>query len=181
MEEILLSGECGGIHNLPLFISNNPYDKKGNETELCNVDAIIKTNETIRIIIEIEESGFLPTKICGKYLTSNLAKYYQYKKEERIFLDFSNIVFIQILDMQKQSKDKENQFRHIETAIKNLINVAEDNGFDHGCIKDYDMVLLKAKKISELKKITNEIDENEYNKIEYADLKNIIETKLGIK
>jgi len=176
-----LSGECGGNHNLPLFIRNDTNDTTGNATELCNVDAIIKTSDAIGIIIEIEESGYLPTKICGKYLTSNLAKYYQYKKIDYIPFDSLNISFIQIIDMRKQSKEKEEQFRHIEKAIKNLINVAEKGGFEHGCIKEYNIVLINAKKINGLMEINNEIDENEYNKTkEYAELINIIEAKLGI-
>jgi hypothetical protein len=174
--EIILSGECDGNHNIPLFISM--LGEKGNDIELCNVDAIIKINETIRIIIEIEESGFLPTKICGKYLTSNLAKYYQYKKEPPIVLDSSNLIFIQVLDIQKQSEDKEKQFKHIETAIKNLIDVAEDNKFEHGCIKDYYIVPINAKQIKTLYQINEKVDKDEYDKSEYEKIKQIIEKEL---
>ena len=176
--KVTLARECDGDHNLPLFTA--PDDKKSNATELCNVDAIIMIDQKIKIILEIEESGFLPTKICGKYLTSNLAKYYQYKNGSPIALDSSIVTFIQVLDTQNQSEDKQKQFKHIETAIKNLINVAEDNKFEHGCIKDYNIVLINAKDIKTLKSIDEKIDDNEYNKKEYNKLKNIIENELGI-
>lgn len=51
-----LSSECGGKHNLPLFLSN----EKSNKTEFCNVDILLIKNEKIKVIIEIEESDDKP-------------------------------------------------------------------------------------------------------------------------
>ena len=70
--QLLLAPECGGRHNLPLFSSS----QKGNDTEFSNVDALIIQNNSVSVILEIEESGLIPTKICGKFLTSALSTHF---------------------------------------------------------------------------------------------------------
>ena len=68
---------CGGNQQIPLFCSN----EKSNKTEYCNVDLLVIQDGKIRVIIEIEESDVKPTQICGKFLTSALARYYIHETE----------------------------------------------------------------------------------------------------
>src|SRR4051794_20054773 len=58
--------------NIPLFCS----EEKGNDTEYCNVDALILLGGRIKVIVEIEESGLKPTHIFGKFLASAAALCY---------------------------------------------------------------------------------------------------------
>jgi hypothetical protein len=174
--DLKLSPECDGGKNIPLFISNS----KRNETELCDVDAMIIKNNEINIIIEIEETGFLPTKVCGKFLTSNLAELYQYKNEESIPIKNASILFIQVIDIQKQSSAKQNQFQHIETAINDLLNTAHAENFKIGCIKRYKIIQINGEKIKGVNPPDDAEDKKEYNKEEYSELKKEIENELKL-
>jgi hypothetical protein len=175
-----LSPECDGCHNLPLYIKSPVENETKSENEMCNVDAMILKNNDINIIIEIEESGFIPTKICGKYLTSNLAKLYQYKTIETIPTKESNILFIQIVDIQYQGQTKKSQFSHIETAINKLLETANDDGFEIGCIKRYKIIQIDGKSINGLNPNNDGEDEKEYDKKEYDELRKIIEDELKL-
>ncbi len=120
--KIFKSPECGGTHNIPLFCSK----EKANSTEYCNVDLLILKNEKIKVIIEIEESGIIPNKICGKFLTSALSSYYIHESENNRPIDMDNsVAFIQILDTSKleESTSKKGQFANIEKSIQNVIPV----------------------------------------------------------
>lgn len=120
--KIIKSIECGGNQNIPLFCSR----EKGNDTEYCNVDLLILKNGKIKVIIEIEESGIIPTKICGKFLTSALSSYYIHESENNIPIEMDNsVTFIQILDTSKleESTSKKEQFTNIEKSIKNVIPI----------------------------------------------------------
>ena len=55
---------CDGKQHLSLFVGK----VKERETHMCDVDMLIVSEGLVRIIVEIEESGFIPTKICGKFL-----------------------------------------------------------------------------------------------------------------
>ena len=93
---------CGGDQRLPLF-----YDKeKSRATEYCNVDMLLLKNNRVRAIIEIEESNVKPTQICGKFLTSALAKYYIHDNEENKPVEMDDhVAFIQIVDTSKLKKN----------------------------------------------------------------------------
>ena len=67
--ELLCDPACGGKQHLPLFVGT----RKGRDTRMCCVDLLVILSGKIRVIVEIEESGFHPTKICGKFLQSVLA------------------------------------------------------------------------------------------------------------
>jgi hypothetical protein len=177
--ELKLSPECTGEHNLPLYIKEPEAGETKSENELCNVDAMILKDNNISIIIEIEESGFLPTKICGKYLTSNLARIYKYKDIESIEINNASILFIQVVDIQEQGNVKQKQFEHIETAINNLLNMAFTEKFEIGCINKYKIIQVNGKTIMDCPSSKENEDEKEYNKSEYKDLISIIETELG--
>lgn len=105
-KELLLDSACGGSQNIPFFL-NKP---RSNDKEICNVDAAIIKGGKIKIIIEIEESSRTPTQICGKLLTSILAKYYIHgNQKNEVSLPIENALFIQILKKfsQRRSKKKD--------------------------------------------------------------------------
>ena len=141
----ILSPECGGKKDIPLFIK----EPKSAGTEICNVDAMVIKDGKIKIIIEIEESDTKPTQICGKYLTSNLAELYAYKKSEKIGIDMASVMFIQILDMKGFSKksSKSKQFDHIEKAINDVIDTARLSKFNLGCIKKYKIIKIDSSRL----------------------------------
>lgn len=135
--KVVLARECGGNQNIPLFL----HESKSNETEICNVDAMIIKDDTIRVLIEIEVSDTRPTQVCGKYLTSNLAKFYIHKqdgKETTMTLKKSGVLFIQIIDSTKFPKksSKQKQLENIEKATNAVIG--------HGCIKKYTLVIING-------------------------------------
>jgi hypothetical protein len=146
--ESILAKECGGSQDIPLFLKQ----PKSNETEICNVDAMVIKNGKIKIIIEIEESNNKPTQICGKYLTSNLATLYAHdslpSKDKELKIDKSSITFIQVIDSKDlpERSSKLDQLNNIETAINILITAAMNAEVDHGCIKKYVLTTIDANK-----------------------------------
>jgi len=115
--------------------------EKNLENRLCKVDAIIikqeNGNDAVKIIIEIEESSFLPTKICGKYLTSAIAGRYVYKGKT-IPIHKNSVLFIQVIDLPKllREKDKSKKKEQLE-IIRNEINKKQI-----GCIKQYELIFM---------------------------------------
>ncbi|MDD8021231.1 MAG: hypothetical protein PHU81_08670 [Acidobacteriota bacterium] len=119
--KVMLDKACGGQRILPLFIS----DKKGNETEICDVDILIAKGIKVKAIIEIEESDVTPNKICGKFLTSALAFYYSDGKGPLQDLN-SPIAFIQVVDKSKlkvYKTKKLKQWENLEKAMCRLLPV----------------------------------------------------------
>ncbi|MDR2121086.1 MAG: hypothetical protein LBP64_09490 [Tannerella sp.] len=111
--KIICDEACGGSQQISLFAGNY----KGRKNRLCKVDAMIIQDGLGRIIIEIEESGFIPTKICGKYLTSALSTQYMRDKES---IDLKDILFIQVIDAKKLSDDKIKQLELIEERLNEI-------------------------------------------------------------
>ncbi len=102
---------------LPLFSSKI----KSRETQLCKVDMLIISENEVKVIIEIEESGMIPTKICGKFLTSGLAKYYIHYKEKEVPLA-NPLSFIQVLNSEKipGKSSIQSQWVNIGKALQRL-------------------------------------------------------------
>jgi hypothetical protein len=73
--------------------------------------------DTVKVIFEIEETDFKPTKVFGKFLTSALSRFYDYGKDS-IPLD-DEMLFIQILDSIKLKPEtkKFKQFEYLAKAI----------------------------------------------------------------
>jgi hypothetical protein len=119
--KVMLDSACGGQTILPLFIS----DKKGNETEICDVDILIAKDIKVKAIIEIEESDVTPNQICGKFLTSALASCYSDGKGPLHDLN-SPIAFIQVLDKSKLNvppAKKLKQWDNLEEAMCRILPV----------------------------------------------------------
>ncbi len=115
---LILDPACGGKQNIPLFLKG----ERSNKTEICNVDAAIIGNNKVKVIIEIEESTRTPTQICGKLLTSILAKNYIHKNNDvdTNKIEIKDALFIQVLKVptQKGSR-KKHQAANIKAAFKN--------------------------------------------------------------
>ena len=128
--KLIKDSACGGNQRISLYAK----EKKGLDTRMCDVDLIIEIKRKVKVIIEIEESGFIPTKICGKFLQSAIAKYYIYgpRPETKVPYD-DHVSFIQVLDgskcLPKGTKKKE-QARIIEQEIRELLPL---NGSNINC------------------------------------------------
>jgi hypothetical protein len=111
---------CGGDQRIPLF-----YDKeKSRATEYCNVDMLVLKENRVRALIEIEESNVKPTQICGKFLTSALAKYYIHENKENEPVEmYDHVAFIQIVDTSKLKKNsaKPKQWKALERSIQSIL------------------------------------------------------------
>jgi len=126
--------ECmreGGIkQKIPLFCS----EEKSNKTKYCNVDLLVIQDGKIRVIVEIEESDVKPTQICGKFLTSALARYYIHKTEGNVPIGMhDSVTFIQVVNTSKLKRLslKPYQWKNLESSIGNILPIKDSN------IKEY--------------------------------------------
>ncbi len=120
--ELRRDSACGGKQQLPLFVGT----EKNRTTRMCCVDLLILADNKVRGIIEIEESGFLPTKLCGKFLQAALATHFihQSHKKEGPIPYANKVLFIQVLDGSKCLKTgtrKDAQAELIEQEIRKLL------------------------------------------------------------
>jgi hypothetical protein len=129
---------CGGNQHIPLFIGNH----RSRETRTCMVDLLVVLNESVKVIIEIEESGFLPTKICGKFLQAALSTHLIHDSQLNGYLSFADqVLFVQVLDGSKCLKvgtRKDRQADLIAERIRNLLPLKESN------ISDYRLFFVKG-------------------------------------
>lgn len=134
---LLRDPACGGEQHLPLFIGA----EKSRATRMCCVDLLILAEDKVRGIIEIEESGFLPTKICGKFLQSALATHFIHDSQPDGPISYAEkIFFIQVLDGSKCLKTgtrKDAQGKLIEQEIQKLLPLRD--------ITDYRLVFVAGK------------------------------------
>lgn len=139
---------CRGYQRIPLFCEG----KKSRETEYCNVDLLVLKKNKIKAIIEIEESNVKPTQICGKFLTSALARYYIHDNKRNEPVEMSDsVAFIQIVDTSKLVKEKTSkpqQWEALEKSINRIIPLKNSR------ITSYR--LLTADKLDELSYLINE-------------------------
>ncbi len=96
--ELLRDPACGGDQHLPLFIG----ERRGRDTRMCLVDLLVLSGGQVRVIVEIEESGFLPTKICGKFLQAALATHFIHDSRPELAVPYAaRVHFVQVLDGSK--------------------------------------------------------------------------------
>lgn len=92
---------------------------------MCCVDLLVLQSGTVRVIIEIEESGFLPTKICGKFLQAALATHFIHDSLAEGAVPYADeVLFIQVLDGSKCLKPgtkKDSQAELIERQIRSML------------------------------------------------------------
>lgn len=120
--DLIRDPACGGAQHLPLFVGA----VKRRDTRMCNVDLLIVSGGRVRVIVEIEESGFLPTKICGKFLQAALATHFIHdsQPEPALPYDDNGVLFVQVLDGLKCLRPgtrKELQGELIERQIGSML------------------------------------------------------------
>jgi len=108
---------------LPLyrkFDSDLLGHKDSHPIDVCWVDMIIKKRDDNRvpIVIEIDESGTSPHHICGKFLTTAMAEYYDDGVTQYPLLP--NTLFIQVVKI-KASEDSKSQMIRKWMALENFI------------------------------------------------------------
>jgi hypothetical protein len=122
---LLLDPACGGKQHIPLFCNLI----KNRENEFCNVDMMVLKNDKIKLIVEIEESNVKPTQVCGKFLTSALAKYFIHNSKDNKPIEMDeNVTFLQILDTSKLVRCKTKkilQWRLLESSINNVLPLTD--------------------------------------------------------
>lgn len=114
------NGVSGVAQDLPLFVGSI----KKRHTQICDVDLLIVSGGRVRIIVEIEESGFLPTKICGKFLQSAIATHFIHKSRSEHALPYADdVLFVQVLDDSKWPKNsrKHEQGELIKGQIRSIL------------------------------------------------------------
>jgi len=129
--ELLRDPACGGNQQLPLFVG----PRKGRDTRLCCVDLLVVSSGQVRVIVEIEESGFLPTKICGKFLQSTLATHFIHNARSEAALPYGDeVLFVQVLDGSKSLKPgsrKDAQAKLIEREIREMLPLKKSRVSDY--------------------------------------------------
>jgi len=103
------------------------------QTKYCNVDLLVIQDGKVRVIVEIEESDVKPTQVCGKFLTSALARYYIHETEENPIGMHESVTFIQVVDTSdlKAMSMKPYQWKNLEASIRNILPLKDSN------IKEY--------------------------------------------
>jgi len=119
--ELIRDPACGGNQHLPLFIES----RRGRDTRMCQVDLLVISAGKVKVIIEIEESGFLPTKICGKFFQSAISTYFIHDSRPETSLIFDDsVLFVQVLDGSRclrQGTRKDEQAKLIARRIRDMI------------------------------------------------------------
>ena len=155
--ELIRDEACGGDQQIPLFIE----PMKSNKAQYCNVDLLVIREQTVRLIVEIEESNLLPTHVCGKYLAAALSRYYIHESKKDVPIGMhENVTFIQFLDTSKLKRDKTSkidQWNNIEISIRELLPVTNSN---IGIYKIFDVSEASLEKYENKNTITDFVIEN---------------------
>lgn len=104
-------------------------------TRMCDVDLLTVSENQVRIIVEIEDLGFLPTKICGMFLQSAIAIHFIHNSRLGSALPYGNrMLFVQVLDGSKclkQGTRKDLQGEQIERQIRSMLTLKESKITDY--------------------------------------------------
>jgi len=137
----LLDPACGGSQHLPLFLSS----EKSRRTRLCCVDGLILQRGRIKVVVEIEESGRKPTKVCGKFFSAALAAGFIHDSHGGNLIPMDeSAVFVQVLDTDRIAFERTarfHQWEQVATAIKARLPIpgASIRHYDlfQGCVDDF--------------------------------------------
>lgn len=141
---------CGGKQHIPLFHGKD----RSRKTQLCKVDLLVSKLNKVKVIIEIEESGFNPTKICGKYLTSALSTHYIHG-EDTMGLS-KEVLFVQVLDGSKVAKKYSSKPAQCELIEKQINTLAKNVG---SSISKYQLLIVNGDSdLTGIKKVVDLVD-----------------------
>jgi hypothetical protein len=104
---------------------------------------LILKDDEVKVIIEIEESGFNPVHLFGKFLASAMSKFY-IDPDEEIHEMADSVLFIQILLAEgKNGSRKPEQWENIYKSICEIIPVKGSN------LKKYELIYGRKKDFAE--------------------------------
>ncbi len=151
---LILDSACGGEQHIPLFL----VPTRRNANEICNVDALVLHGGCVRLVIEIDESNIKPTQVCGKFLTSALARWYIHDSSRAEPMPLQDVSFVQVLSSAKLAKKKTSklqQTKSIEERLCELCCTAEMSVRRYAVIWDLD----KKDKIEKLHQIVANVQQ----------------------
>jgi hypothetical protein len=141
--EILKDSACESldtksVQRLPLFCAK----EKRRSNQFCNVDMLVIQDSRVKVILEIEESGIKPSKICGKLLTSSLSRYFIHERYQNRPIPLANrVLFVQVVrnPRKSESKSMKAQWMNLAASLKQLapIGTVTDYEFFHGSVPDF--------------------------------------------
>lgn len=107
---------CGGAQQLPLFVG----PRKARDTRMCCVDLLVMRGCEVYAIVEIEESSFDPTQICGKFFQAAVASFYMHDSEPCPVRYADDVRFLQVVDSSRfpDRSEKKRQGRQIVGTIR---------------------------------------------------------------
>jgi hypothetical protein len=116
--EPLLGKDCGGDQHVQLFCNN----RAARASRFCSIDAAVRTNDELKIIIEIEESDIRPVALLGKVSASARASHCIHKRV--IYPIAARAPFIQVIDTRKLSSrsSKLDQCRYLLESVRNTLS-----------------------------------------------------------
>lgn len=134
--DVVCDPATGGGQLLSLFVG----DLKGRDRRMACADILVVSRGRVRAIVEIEESGFLPTKICGKFLQAAIATHFIPGTRKATAARYApKVAFLQVLDGSKCIKEngrKREQAELIASEIEGLLPI--------GRISEYRLVFVNG-------------------------------------
>ena len=114
---------CGGSSQ---WISLFREGTKSRGARYACVDAVVVVDPSVRLILEIEESGangFLPNRILGKVTTSGLCRFFIAAGEAHAVPFGEPVTFLQIVNTAglKSRSRKVEQYRNLERDIRDRL------------------------------------------------------------
>jgi hypothetical protein len=111
------------VQRLPLFT-----DATLTKQDLyCNVDLLVLRENEVRVVLEVDETGYSPTKICGKFLATALCKRFRHPRlaPEPVPLSVRTL-FVQIIPCPDKSlprSRKSAQVLSLERSIRAVLPI----------------------------------------------------------
>ncbi len=119
--EVLLGSDCGGKQKLPLYTTPIPSDEaKHTEADMLVLRTVGPRGSKVRVIIEIEESGFTPVKVFGKFAASATASYFIPRSGEPPVEFDDPTVFVQVLDTASMKAEETAKFRQFDALTSTI-------------------------------------------------------------
>lgn len=106
------------------------------EAQYCNVDVLRLQDSRVKVIVEIEESGVKPIKICGKMMTSALSKYFIHESQPHASVPMAaKVLFVQVLSLPAHgvTKSRLYQWNNLKMDIREQLPI--------GAISHYELLL----------------------------------------
>ena len=117
------NGYLGVDQQLPFYLSFRP----ASESTVSMVDVMLLKDGKVKLVCEIEESGFNPTEIFGKLFSTASAKICRLKEKSKysIYELDKDSIFVQVISSKDFSEDskKEKQGQLIENEINHKLNL----------------------------------------------------------